>query len=100
MILKVKGDLPIVFMDFPGIDPDNEDLFRPYLQHLDKCHTFIFIIDVHRDHGVHGPTVDHCIPSTLILDIKKRYFYGSKWIFTSQTFLLSNKLCTKLVTRV
>lgn len=45
-------------MDFPGIDPDNEDLFRPYLQHLDKCHTFIFIIDVHRDHGVHGPTVD------------------------------------------
>ena len=75
-----------MFMDFPGIDPDNEDLFRPYLQHLDKCHTFIFIIDVHRDHGVHGPTVDHCIPSTLILQIQKCYFYGVNGFYEPDIF--------------
>lgn len=44
-------------MDFPGVDPDHKELFQPYIEHIDQCHTFIFIIDVHRDHGVHGPTV-------------------------------------------
>lgn len=44
-------------MDFPGVDPDHKELFQPYIKHTDRCHTFIFVIDVHRDHGVHGPTV-------------------------------------------
>lgn len=53
----LKGKLPIIFMDFPGVDPDHKELFQPYIKYTDRCHTFIFVIDAHRDHGVHGPTV-------------------------------------------
>ncbi|XP_061176015.1 uncharacterized protein LOC133184967 [Saccostrea echinata] len=52
-----RGKLPIIFMDFPGVDPDHQELFQPYLRNVDKCHTFIFMIDIHRDHGIHGPTL-------------------------------------------
>lgn len=53
----LKGKLPIIFMDFPGVDPDHKELFQPYIKYTDRCHTFIFVIDAHRDHGVHGPTL-------------------------------------------
>ncbi|XP_062566958.1 dual serine/threonine and tyrosine protein kinase-like [Saccostrea cucullata] len=52
-----RGRLPIIFMDFPGIDSDHQESFKPYLRNVDKCHTFIFMIDIHRDHGVRGPTL-------------------------------------------
>ncbi|XP_048771513.2 uncharacterized protein LOC125677478 isoform X2 [Ostrea edulis] len=67
-----KGTLPVIFMDFPGVDSDDKELFQPYLQNIDKCHTFIFMIDIRRDHGVHGPTLQQLmsdIATTISMEI-------------------------------
>ncbi|XP_062608315.1 uncharacterized protein LOC134270153 [Saccostrea cucullata] len=52
-----RGSMPIIFMDFPGVDPDHPESFQPYLRNVDKCHTFIFMIYIAKDHGIHDSSI-------------------------------------------
>ncbi|KAK3088998.1 hypothetical protein FSP39_000016, partial [Pinctada imbricata] len=57
----------VCFMDFPGIEDDDDESFTPYKDNLFRCHSFLFVLDVSRTDGVRKATM-----LRLMFDLNKK----------------------------